>query len=243
MQYTMHAFYSPTIEPQGILQDREGFHAIRVLRLKVGDTLVLLDGVGTHANAQIISIERDRLVYHVTEQKTVPIGNLPDLTIAVAPPKSADRLEFLVEKLTEIGVGQIALFAGARSERKTVNMEKLHTWAVSALKQSKQFFLPKILWYESLKQFLSADQSTCKLLASLAPTASPWLVSKCHSVSCVIGPEGDFTEEEYTWMRQSGLTEVSLNAATLRTETACLVAAVQIQYSSMLQNSTLLKQP
>lgn len=225
----MYAFYLPTIEPSGVLKDAEGFHAVRVLRLRAGDALLLLNGVGMQATARVESTERDRLTYKVLNQIIHPPESKSNITIAVAPPKASDRLEFLTEKLTELGIGEIAFFVSERSERRKVQLDKLHMWSVAALKQSKQTFLPKLVWYESLVHFLKSDTSNIRLLASLSP-ADPIPMKVFGSVSCIIGPEGDFTLNEYTQMKESMLTEITLGPSTLRTETACLVAAAQLQY-------------
>ncbi len=143
-------------------------------------------------------------------------------------------MEWLVEKVTEMGVSKISFIKCKRTDRKTVREERLRRIAISALKQSKLHFLPAISSLTHYDSFIeSCTVSSVNLIAHCQPQTSPIqeVVKPCTGeVIVLIGPEGDFTPEEVSIARQKGFVEISLGKARLRTETAALFVTSIIKY-------------
>lgn len=233
----MHLFYTPTIEPhykEFILSEEESKHAVRVLRLAVGDQVQLIDGVGGWYTAEILDAHPKRTtlsVMHVVCNFEKPQY---DLHIAVAPTKNIDRLEWFLEKATEIGIQEITPIIAARSERKDVKLDRLNRVVVSAMKQSLKAYLPKINPPISLSKFFEQAQSavyTVKTIAHCADGEKQYLQDVCTAGGrylILIGPEGDFSEAEIQQALSLGYKPVSLGNSRLRTETAALASCVEI---------------
>lgn len=137
----------------------------------------------------------------------------------------------MVEKLTELGVYTIAWIETQRTERKTINPEKIKAWTIAAMKQSHRYFLPKLEYYKSLQSFLTSDTSQFKWVASLqSHVFDPPAISQNSSISIIIGPEGDLTPEEYQMIAQHQIQAVSLGDHILRTETAAIASLLKAQF-------------
>lgn len=183
---------------------------------------MVTDGKGTLANATI-SRQAD---FTVTRQRS--LQNKYHAHLFVAPTKNADRMEWLVEKATEIGVTSITMVKCERSERKNVNHERLVKMAVTAMKQSQQPWLPEIRPMIPLKDVVGYDQNFIAYIAHssalLKNVAGPG-----KSYGLLIGPEGDFTDDELKFATTRGWLKVSLGPTRLRTETAALAGLVTLQ--------------
>lgn len=233
----MHLFYTPTIEPhykEFILSEEESKHAVRVLRLAVGDQVQLIDGVGGWYTAEILDAHPKRTTLSVTHVVCNFEKPQYDLHIAVAPTKNIDRLEWFLEKATEIGIQEITPIIAARSERKNVKLDRLNRVVVSAMKQSLKAYLPKINPPISLSKFFEQAQSavyTVKTIAHCADGEKQYLQDVCTAGGrylILIGPEGDFSEAEIQQALSLGYKPVSLGNSRLRTETAALASCVEI---------------
>ncbi len=228
----MSLFYLPAIR-DGIhyFNDEESKHIARVLRMKMGDTLSITDGLGTFYQAKITNPDPRKCTIEVFEKREVRKKE-HTIHIAIAPPKNSDRIEWFVEKAVEIGIDEVSFFYSQNSERKNINLERIEKIAVSALKQSQQAWLPKLNSLRTFKEVTSAmaEQRFIAYVdsANTAQLKSRALPKKGYLI--LIGPEGDFSKEELTMAIECGFEKVSLGANRLRTETAGLVACQTLQF-------------
>jgi 16S rRNA (uracil1498-N3)-methyltransferase len=233
----MHLFYTPDITSDNYtLNEEESKHCIRVLRLAIGDTIELIDGRGGWYEAQIIDDNSKRCTVNIikTEKEVGKRNSL--LHLAIAPTKNMDRLEWFVEKATEIGINEISLINCDNSERTIVKTDRLIKVAISAIKQSYKAYLPQINEIIRFKQFVEAITGFegQKFIAHCYPTQQ---IEKPHlkniygennNVLILIGPEGDFSVEEVKFATDKGFKEIALGQSRLRTETAALYACTVI---------------
>lgn len=223
----MIIFYSPNIATCPELDEEESGHVVRVLRHKEGDELVIVDGEGNYYHTHIVSahhkhcaVEIDRIdaenhwPYHVE--------------IAVAPTKNLDRMEWFLEKATEMGLDRFVPIKCRFSERKELKTERMKKIAVSAMKQSLKATLPVIEEMVDIKTYLKEDFDGQKFIAHCFKDSPRKLLSKeikqGSKVRILIGPEGDFSEEEVNLAIENGYTPISLGEQRLRTETAALAS-------------------
>ena len=223
----MHTFYASDLSlPTYTLPEDESKHAVRVLRLAAGDAATLVNGRGGVYQAEVTDAHPKRCQLRVTADMQVP--RRPYFVhVAVAPTKSLDRMEWLVEKATEVGVDQLSFLRCARSERRELKLDRLEKIAVSALKQSGQAWLPQLAALTDFADFLPTLDPATTFIAHLADDERTELarVASAAPTCCVlIGPEGDFTPEEIAATRQLGIRPVALGHSRLRTETAALAA-------------------
>ena len=227
----MLLFYAPDITtPLYTLDEIESGHCVRVLRLQEGDTLNITDGRGTLYDAEVVDAHPKRCSvrivaeHHNWEQR--PYG----LTVAVAPTKNIDRIEWFVEKATECGIDTIIPTLCDHSERKIIKGERLEKIAISAMKQSLKAYLPTIAPLTPLREVLTAPFEGTKLIAHCEEEAERVFIGSelkaGDNVLILIGPEGDFSPEEIALARENGFREVSLGDCRLRTETAALAATM-----------------
>ncbi len=229
----MQLFYCKDITPNAFctLDAEESRHAVRVLRLREGDELNVTDGRGNLYRCQIVEANDKACVVEASELLSAFHFPLSTLHLAVAPTKNPSRMEWLVEKAVEIGVGEITLLNCDHSERSFLKTDRLEKLAVSAMKQSLHTVLPEIHPAVSLRDLLSTFRfplSTQKFIAHCeadkprTPLATALQPGKDAVV--LIGPEGDFSEEEIALALECGFQPVSLGPSRLRTETAALCA-------------------
>ena len=220
------------------LDEEESKHCVKVLRLKEGDILHFTDGKGALIKGHIVEPLSKTCIIKIDEVKTFPEKS-PKIHIAVSPTKQADRFEWFLEKATETGVSEITPLICKRSERSKMNMDRLNKIAISAMKQSLQYHLPKINPPLDLDKFLNALSSgnkTERYIAHCLEEKSNTLkgvYKKGNDAIVLIGPEGDFTKEEIELSTKRLFMPVSLGENRLRTETAALAAC----YTISLMNS------
>jgi len=223
----MHLFYIPGIHSQKIqLSEDESKHALRVLRLGQGDLVGLVDGTGGKYEAVIAEAHPKKCLLQITSH-VLNWGYRPyKIKIAVAPTKNLDRIEWFVEKATEIGIDAITFLLCERSERKTINLDRLEKIVVSAMKQSVKAYKPILQEMILFKDFVSDLAGTETYIAHLEEhEQKPLLQIKPSASNCVlIGPEGDFTPQEIALAYAAGIKPVTLGSSRLRTETAALAA-------------------
>lgn len=227
----MQLFYAENIESDYyILPEEESKHCVRVLRLAEGDSLYLTDGRGTLAQARIVDPHPKRCEVFI-EQRTPAYGHRPyQLHLAVAPTKNNARMEWLIEKAVEIGIDRITLLVCQHSERTTVNIDRLEKIAISAMKQSLKAYLPLIETL-SFNDFMQ-QAATFEGLRFIAHcegnqrTPIQSLLTPQQHVMILIGPEGDFSEQEVQQALSQGFAAVTLGDSRLRTETAALYTVV-----------------
>lgn len=223
----MHVFYTPDIQKKNELPEDEAIHAIRVLRLQTGDKITLTDGTGNFYLAEIGTASHKCCTVNVLEiQPQVPLWK-GHLHIAMAPTKNMDRTEWLAEKATEIGIDELTFLNCRFSERKVIKTERIHKILVSAIKQSLKARLPRLNEMTDFSQFIRKPFDGQKFIAHCYESEKTFLKNCLHpgeNALVLIGPEGDFSQEEIQEALIQGFRPVSLGPSRLRTETAALVA-------------------
>jgi 16S rRNA (uracil1498-N3)-methyltransferase len=220
----MQLFYEPNILTQPFLNEDDSKHCIKVLRNKVGDTINLVDGKGNWVTAKIVNTNFKNLKLDL--QITVSEYNKTDyyIHIAIAPTKNTDKIEWFLEKAVEIGVDEITFLQTNKSERKELKLNRLEKIAISAMKQSKKAYLPKINPLIKINEFLKADFSNFeKYVAYVDGDNQNYLHNLANQMGkylVMIGPEGDFDMKEVENMKAKDFQCISLGKSVLRTETA-----------------------
>ena len=224
----MHIFYTPDIERIRELPEEESLHCAKVLRLSEGTEIMLADGKGTFYRAILTRAHQKRCAVEIVSALPQPRPWPVKIHIAVAPTKNMDRIEWLAEKATEIGVDALSLLRCRYSERKEVKTERIQKILVSAMKQSLKATLPDLTPMTDFKRFVSQPFDGQKFIAYCGDAAEKSVLKQRYrpgsDVLVLIGPEGDFSEEEVALALGNGFLPVSLGESRLRTETAALVA-------------------
>jgi 16S rRNA (uracil1498-N3)-methyltransferase len=222
----MALFYVPNIA-LNVLPEEESQHAVKVLRLQNGDKITLVDGVGGYYEARITNPHPKHCGFEILETKLEFGKRNYKLHIAIAPTKNIERLEWFIEKATEIGIDQITPIICRFSERKIVKEERLEKIIVSAAKQSLKAYFPKLNPLCTFDELIKNHQADQKFIAHCYEQDKRLLqteIKKSEDVLILIGPEGDFSPEEVEKAIAGGLVPVSLGESRLRTETAGIVA-------------------
>ncbi|AYZ37008.1 16S rRNA (uracil(1498)-N(3))-methyltransferase [Chryseobacterium indologenes] len=231
----MKLFYGEIEGSQVTINDEEQQHIVKVLRMKNGEEIHVTDGKGSLASGKLL-IEGKKANMEVDTIKTDFPNFNPKLHIAIAPTKNIDRIEFFVEKAVEMGISEITILQTEKTERKNINIDKLRKQSISASKQSLRFHFPIINDLTKITDFLknTSPQNT--------------FVAHCHEnlertdlnhipvmeqVTFLIGPEGDFSEKEISYLAQHNIKAVSLGNQRLRTETAGIFVAAW-NYNKMI---------
>ena len=234
----MYLFYTPDIETSHFLSEEESAHCVRVLRYDRGDEILLTDGRGTTYHARIINPHPRHCEFEVLSQEKQEKTHNIYLHVAIAPTKNIERLEWMVEKCTEIGVDEITPLLCRFSERKNLRIDRLEKIILSAAKQSLTPYLPKL---NELTDFATLMQEygkeakgerreargLDKYIAHCYKDEKRELkdaLQKGRDVLILIGPEGDFSEHEVETAITEGFVPVGLGRSRLRTETAGVVA-------------------
>ena len=230
----MQLFYCRDITSTGFctLDAEESRHAVRVLRLREGDELNVTDGKGNLYTCHIVTANDRACVVECVSNSSNQAIKQSNIHLAVAPTKNPSRMEWLVEKAVEIGVGEITLLNCDHSERSFLKTDRLEKLAISAMKQSLHTLLPEIHPAVNLKEWLNSQFSIlnsqlkfiahCEADKPRTPLATA--LQPGHDVVVLIGPEGDFSEGEIALALDCGFQPVSLGPSRLRTETAALYA-------------------
>ncbi|MBQ9077377.1 MAG: 16S rRNA (uracil(1498)-N(3))-methyltransferase [Muribaculaceae bacterium] len=224
----MIQFYAPDIETSLTLPESDSQHCVRVLRMKPGDIVDVIDGKGYRYACRLIDAHPKHANVEIIERQHIPLSWGNNITVAVAPTKHLDRMEWMVEKLTEIGVNRIIPLLCRYSERKEIKVERLEKIAISAMKQSLKTTLPVIFPMTPFKDIVTNDNSVQKFIAYCDKTIPRKLLSKEYAAhrdtTILIGPEGDFSIEEIRLALDNGYTPITLGDNRLRTETAAITA-------------------
>ena len=192
-----------------------------------GSRVSLVDGDGGYYVAVITEAQQRQCRLSIEEKQNDYGKKSYRLHIAIAPTKNNERLEWFVEKATEIGIDEITPLLSLRSERKTVNTDRLEKIMISAMKQSERAYLPRLNKLKPFDQFINSTHEGLKYIAHCNQGEKTLLKNsdvKNKKVTIMVGPEGDFTDEEVQRAMNSGFKEISLGSSRLRTETAGIVA-------------------
>jgi len=253
----MSLFYVPNISAGNILPEEESQHAVKVLRLQTGDAITVVDGAGGFYKARISNPHPKHCGFEITET-IIDYGKRDyKLHIAIAPTKNIERLEWFIEKATEIGIDEITPLICRFSERKMIKAERLERIIVSAAKQSVKAYFPTLNPLCTFDELMKKQKASQKYIAhcyTSPPTPHPkergadnidlensfsdkrLLQTECKNpkdVLILIGPEGDFSKEEVQKAISAGFIPVSLGNSRLRTETAGVVACCTIAFSEV----------
>ena len=233
-------FYTPDIALDLQLPESEAHHCLKVLRMRAGDTLRLTDGKGNFYRAEIAGQARnDKARVNILETIPQPPLWRGMIEIALAPAKNIDRVEWFAEKATEIGIDKISFLRCRFSERKEIATERIRKIMISAMKQSEKARLPDVQAITDFKDFIRHDFDGQKFIAHCYSNNKIHLAQayrKNENVLVLIGPEGDFSEEEVESAKERGFIPVSLGESRLRTETAALVACQTIHIVNQIMN-------
>ncbi len=231
----MALFYCPDIQNCPCLSEEESMHCVKVLRMKSGDEIGLLDGKGFFYKATILDAHHKHCSFEITE--TVKDNSGPYFShIALCPTKNPERVEWFIEKATEVGVGGFAFIKSRYSERKTIKTERVDRIIISALKQSVKALKPSLQELTDFDEFVKKPFAGQKYICHCIPGKKPLLKDICKGgepVLVLIGPEGDFSQEEVNLAESFGFFSVSLGETRLRTETAAFVASHTVQLTNM----------
>jgi 16S rRNA (uracil1498-N3)-methyltransferase len=235
----MHLFYQP--DPKLFeLDEEEARHSYKVLRLGSGDIIHVTNGKGLLQKC-VLNVQGRKVGYEVVE--SVVMERRPfSVHIAVAPTRKAERNEWMVEKMTEIGVERIDFLITEHTNPETinrvVNLSRLNRIAASAMKQSQQYYLPVITVNNKYEAFIKGTSEATKLIAYVPDQNKVEhvfsKVKKDSSTSLLIGPEGDFSEKEVALAFECGFTTVSLGPTRLRTETAAVAGCHAINLAQII---------
>jgi len=231
----MHIFYTPDISQNTYtLNEEESKHCVRVLRLPIGSLINLVDGKGGFYTAEITSDNPKKVNLTILEVETEFHKRNHYLHIAVAPTKNIDRIEWFLEKATELGIDEITPIITDRSERRVVKEDRLNKVITSAVKQSIKAYHPILNEAISFNKFLNSPLEGEKLIAHCIDNEEKKyisdLVSPHQKYLILIGPEGDFTPEEVNLALNKGFKPLTLGDNRLRTETAALSVCFEINY-------------
>lgn len=230
----MHIFYTPEINSSSlILSEEESKHCIKVLRLDTGSLLHLVDGRGGFYDAIIEDPHPKRTKLKIVK-KIEDFGKRNHyLHIALAPTKNIERVEWFLEKATEIGIDEITPIICDRSERKEVKLDRLNKVITSAVKQSIKAFHPKLNEAIRFSDFIAKSNNSQKFIAHCMEDAKVSIKDKLMpqgNYLVMIGPEGDFSPLELETALSNDFMPVSLGDSRLRTETAALEACFEINF-------------
>jgi 16S rRNA (uracil1498-N3)-methyltransferase len=230
----MQLFYAPDINSLNYtLPEEESRHAVKVLRLGVGDSLHITDGRGGFFKAQVVKADPRRCEVEIVESKVDYDGRSYNLTMAVAPTKNNDRYEWFLEKATEVGVDWVVPILCDNSERRVFKPERAEKVIVGAMKQSLKACIPHLEPLMPVSELIKRPFNGIKLIAHCRPADEfpdavripiTAVLPATTDALILIGPEGDFTAEEVAFALKNGFTPISLGPSRLRTETAALTA-------------------
>jgi 16S rRNA (uracil1498-N3)-methyltransferase len=231
-------FYVPDAAQVNELPADEAMHAMRVLRLKGGDELFLMDGVGNFYRAQVTIAATHHCYYEILEVLPQERQWKGRFHLAIAPTKMMDRIEWMVEKATEVGVDEISFLNCAFSERRVVKNPRIEKIIVSAMKRSHKAWKPVLNEMSTFAHFIEQPRAGVKYIAHCydeIPRVN--LFDELRKtpdeteMTVLIGPEGDFSIDEVRLAVDHGYQSVSLGTSRLRTETAGLAAVMMMQLS------------
>lgn len=225
-------FYVPNAGQENEMPTEEALHALRVLRIKSGDEINLMDGVGNFYRAEVTLAATKRCLYEVKEVLPQQPAWHGHVHLAIAPTKVMDRIEWMAEKATEIGFDELSFLNCKFSERKTMRTVRLDKIVISAVKQSHKAWKPIVNQMVSFKEFIAQPRQGRKFICHcyeefekvdlMTELQKPY--DEDADVTVLVGPEGDFSVDEVKLAIANGYESASLGTSRLRTETAGLMS-------------------
>ena len=236
-------FYDPMLT--GELPEEEARHALRVLRLQMGDEFFLMDGDGCYHRAEITVAAGHRCQYRIIERHRQEKAWEGRVHLAMAPTKMNERTEWMAEKATEIGIDELTLLNCQFSERRVMKTERVERILVSAMKQSRKAWKPRLNGMTDFEHFVKEAKEEDKFICHCydphdinGGAEKPFLgdvLRRGRTTVVMVGPEGDFSVEEVRMAEELGFRSVSLGRSRLRTETAALVAVHLMQITNQIR--------
>ena len=229
----MQLFFSEITDNRVNFSSDEKKHLTKVLRKKIGDEISVIDGKGYLYMARITSLEKNSSQIEIIKKEEKEKSHDYYLHIAIAPTKNINRFEWFLEKATEIGIDEITPIICQRSERKKININRCKRILISSIKQSLKYHLPKlnepIDFNDFAKQKLEGDKFIAHCLNKDKIKLDKSIKNRC---TVLIGPEGDFTENEINYALEKSFKATTLGNSRLRTETAGIIAthSVNLQF-------------
>lgn len=228
----LHLFYAPDLSATHELPKDEAVHACRVLRMQEGDELMATDGCGHLFTTSITEASQKRCRVKIEEVEDVVQDWKGQISLAIAPTKNMDRIEWMAEKATEIGLNELTLLHCERSERRVVKSERVDKILVAATKQSHKCWKPQLNELIGFKKFVAEERAGQKFIAhcyadedvSVEAVELYGQVKAEEDTLVLVGPEGDFSIEEVEYAIAHGFLPIRLGKSRLRTETAGVVA-------------------
>ena len=225
-------FYVPNAGQENEMPTEEALHALRVLRIKSGVEINLMDGVGNFYRAEVTLAATKRCLYEVKEVLPQQPAWHGHVHLAIAPTKVMDRIEWMAEKATEIGFDELSFLNCKFSERKTMRTVRLDKIVISAVKQSHKAWKPIVNQMVSFKEFIAQPRKGRKFICHcyeefekvdlMTELQKPY--DEDADVTVLVGPEGDFSVDEVKLAIANGYESASLGTSRLRTETAGLMS-------------------
>ncbi len=228
----MKLFHGEILNNTVTINDEEQTHIAKVLRMRNGEEIFVTDGKGNLAKGNLM-FEGKKVLLEVIEIKENLPNFSPLLHIAIAPTKNIDRIEFFLEKATEMGISEITFLQTEQTERKNINIEKLRKQSISASKQSLRFHFPIINDLTKFSDYIKDLDPETTFVAHCNENLERIDLElirqvqhdKMEKITFLIGPEGDFSDKEIQLLAEKGVKAVSLGNQRLRTETAGIFVA------------------
>ena len=236
----MQLFYTPDIDPKNLeyfLNEEESKHCIRVLRLENGHDVQLIDGKGGIYAAKILDAHPKKTKLQILSVTTAFNKRDYYLHIAIAPTKNIERIEWFLEKATEVGIDEISFVICRRSERKELKLDRLNKVVTAAVKQSIMAYHPVLNEALSFNELILKQSNAQKFIAHCEKTDKVNITGELipkENYLILIGPEGDFTPEEIEAALHNGFKAITLGQSRLRTETAGLAACFEVNFLNRL---------
>ena len=233
-------FYVPNAAVETELPAEEAVHAIRVLRLKEGDEMFLMDGEGCFYKAEVALVSSKKCLYTIKETLKQDLAWRGKIHLAIAPTKDMGRIEWMTEKATEVGFDEISFLDCKFSERKTLRVDRIEKIVISAVKQSRKGWKPVVNPMTPFHRFIEncsnngrkfichcyTEISRADFFTDISQECQP---SSAEDITVLVGPEGDFSIDEVRFALEYGFESVTLGNSRLRTETAGLSAVMMSQ--------------
>ena len=234
-------FFVPDAEMQEELPAEEASHAVRVLRLKEGDELMLMDGKGCFYRAEVTMASNHHCLYRILEKQPQPRQWEGHVHLVIAPTKMNDRMEWLAEKATEVGFDELSFLNCQFSERHNLKLERIRKIVVSAVKQSHKAYMPDVNDLMTFRQFIDSHPAGHRYIAHCYQEVERvnlfdelCQLQPSDETVVLIGPEGDFSIDEVRTAVSAGYVSVDLGKSRLRTETAGLSAVMMMQLAKQI---------
>lgn len=232
----VRSFYVPDALTATELPPEEAMHALRVLRMKIGDEMVLMDGQGNYYRAEVTLAHTKHCLYEIKEQMPQQRQWQGHIHLAIAPTKMMERIEWMTEKAVEVGVDEISFLNCQFSERRLVKISRLEKIMISAVKQSHKAWVTQLNEIVTFDAFIKQPREGHKYIAHCyEEVPRTYLFDELQKTSAsddatvLIGPEGDFSINEVRQAIAAGYISVHLGKSRLRTETAGLSAVMMMQ--------------